>query len=257
MTIFFDMVRKIFGKGCNQMKQSEKQHRFPIFCDRLCELQGKKTIAAFAAFLGLSRPTVNFYLNGDRVPDALTLRQIAERCNVSSDWLLGLSDVKDPDGTLQQVCRYTGLNAQSVQFLHNNIAWRDEDGRYRGGFSDDEYNPKQFFDEFFRFNPRRAWKSSLMSVVSNLCHAINEYLRLPGDCAADCPDDRSIYIEEINREYRKYGIIATYVERELQDRINGAKTELQGFFDLTIASKIIESLLPGQNERSDPDAPQE
>ena len=113
MTIFFDMVRKIFGKGCNQMKQSEKQHRFPIFCDRLCELQGKKTIAAFAAFLGLSRPTVNFYLNGDRVPDALTLRQIAERCNVSSDWLLGLSDVKDPDGTLQQVCRYTGLNAQS------------------------------------------------------------------------------------------------------------------------------------------------
>lgn len=239
------------------MKHPQDRYRFPDFRARLRELQGDRSNVEFAAFLGMSRQTIGFYLNGDRIPDILALRQIAERCNVSSDWLLGLSDVKGTDSTLRQVCQYTGLNAQSVQFLHNNIAWRDEDGRYRGGFSDDEYNPKKFFDEFFRFNPRRAWKSGLMSVVSNLCHAINEYLRLPDGSAADCPDDRSIYIEEINREYRKYGIIATYVERELQDRINGAKTELQGFFDLTIASKIIESLLPGQNERSDPDAPQE
>ena len=238
------------------MQQKKDRFRFPIFRERLCELRGDRSSVEFAAFLGLSRPTVNFYLNGDRIPDILTRRRIAERSNVSSDWLLGLSDVKGTDSTLRQVCQYTGLNAQSVQFLHNNIAWRDEDGRYRGGFSEDEYNPKQFFDEFFRFKSRKTW-ASLMSTVSNLCHAVNEYLKLPGHSRIDCPDDRNIYIEEINQKYRKYGVIATYVESELQDRINTSKNQLKDFFDSTISAKIIESLLPGQNERSDPDAPQE
>ena len=68
--------------------------RFPVFSERLRELCGDRSSVEFAAFLGLSRPTVNFYLNGDRIPDILALRQIAERCSVSADWLLGLSDIK-------------------------------------------------------------------------------------------------------------------------------------------------------------------
>ncbi len=240
------------------MKHPQDRYRFPDFRARLRELQGDRSNVEFAAFLGMSRQTIGFYLNGDRIPDILALRQIAERCNVSADWLLGLSDVKDPDGTLQQVCRYTGLNAQSVQFLHDNIAWRDEDGRYRGGFSDDEYNPKQFFDEFFRFNPRRVGTGSLMSVVSNLCHAINEYLRLQEH--NDYPEDRKTYIEEINQKYWQYGVVARYVESELQDRILMSQIALKDFFELTTSAKIIGSIPPEEalpNERSDPDAPKE
>lgn len=68
--------------------------RFPVFSERLRELQGDRSNVEFAAFLGMSRQTIGFYLNGDRIPDILALRQIAEHCSVSADWLLGLSDIK-------------------------------------------------------------------------------------------------------------------------------------------------------------------
>lgn len=69
----------------------EKQ-RFPIFAKRFNELRGDMSQDEFSKYLGISRPTVGFYENGARIPDALVLRQIAEKCNVSVDWLLGLSD---------------------------------------------------------------------------------------------------------------------------------------------------------------------
>lgn len=66
--------------------------RFPIFSQRFNKLRGEITQACFADFLDISRPTIGFYENGERLPDALTLRKIAERCGVAADWLLGLSD---------------------------------------------------------------------------------------------------------------------------------------------------------------------
>jgi len=101
------------------MEQTEKREaRFPIFQNRLRELQGKMSNTAFADFLGMSRQTVGFYLNGNRVPDILGLEQIARKCNVSADWLLGLTDTKAIDGELKQVCQYTGLSEDSITCLH-------------------------------------------------------------------------------------------------------------------------------------------
>ena len=71
--------------------------RFPQFVKRFRELQGGRDSAEFARFLGLSRQTVWFYLNGDRIPNALRLKSIAEKCNVSADWLLGLTEVPRHD----------------------------------------------------------------------------------------------------------------------------------------------------------------
>ena len=69
-----------------------KNDRLPIFTESFRELQGERSNTEFAAFLGISRQTVGFYFNGDRVPDALTLVKISQRCGVSADWLLGLSN---------------------------------------------------------------------------------------------------------------------------------------------------------------------
>lgn len=69
-----------------------KENRLPIFTERFRKLQGEKSNTEFAEFLGLSRQTVGFYCNGDRLPDAITLLQIAVKCNVSTDYLLGISD---------------------------------------------------------------------------------------------------------------------------------------------------------------------
>lgn len=92
--------------------------RFPIFAERLAALRGKMTQAEFADFLGLSRATLGFYENGTRIPDILSLRRISEKCNVSSDWLLGITDVKNYDMTLQAICGYTGLSPEAVQILN-------------------------------------------------------------------------------------------------------------------------------------------
>lgn len=101
------------------MKQPRKEKdRFPEFRERFRELQGTRTNTEFADFLGMSRQTVGFYCNGDRIPDALGIKTIAEKCGVSADWLLGLSTERSRDGEMRQVCKYTGLNQQAIEQLH-------------------------------------------------------------------------------------------------------------------------------------------
>lgn len=75
------------------MKQ--KEMRFPDFVSRFRELQGERSNTEFAEFLGMTRQTVGFYLNGERVPDALGVKNIAQKCGVSADWLLGISDFRE------------------------------------------------------------------------------------------------------------------------------------------------------------------
>jgi transcriptional regulator with XRE-family HTH domain len=106
----------------------------PEFRERLNQLlmdfreeDSKRTIGDFAVFLDTSRQSLGYYLNGQRIPDAAMIRSISERCSVSADWLLGLSDVKQPDTDLKAVCNYTWpLSERSVRYLHGVDGWKDE-----------------------------------------------------------------------------------------------------------------------------------
>lgn len=93
--------------------------RFPEFRERLLELQGDRSNVAFAEFLGLSRATMGFYLAGERIPDALGIRDISQKCGVSADWLLGIpGSAKNPaanaagSGSL-------GLTDEVLSLLHS------------------------------------------------------------------------------------------------------------------------------------------
>lgn len=92
--------------------------RFPDFQTAFLELMGNMTIKEFADKLGMSRATVGFYAAGQRIPDALGLKTIAEKCGVSSDWLLGLAKAKGTDEEIKMACAHTGLTEKSVSFLH-------------------------------------------------------------------------------------------------------------------------------------------
>lgn len=94
-----------------------KKVKISIFAARFSELRGERTQAEFAQFLGISRPTVGFYENGERIPDALLLRQIAEKCEVTTDYLVGLSDVKTTDRDLQAINNITGLSEEAIHAL--------------------------------------------------------------------------------------------------------------------------------------------
>lgn len=90
-----------------------KEERFPAFHKAFCTLQGDRTIKEFAEFLGLSRATVGFYSAGTRIPDAEGVKKIAEKCGVSSDWLLGLSEYRQ-DQARQLTVDSIGLSEQSA-----------------------------------------------------------------------------------------------------------------------------------------------
>ena len=63
---------------------------------------------------------VSYWCKGDRTPNTTQIIQIANCLNVSTDYLLGLTDVATNDKDLKFVCEYTGLNENSINFFHFN-----------------------------------------------------------------------------------------------------------------------------------------
>lgn len=94
-----------------------KENRFPTFQEKFRELQGELSNTEFAAFLGLSRQTVGFYCNGERIPDALGIRDIAQKCGVPSDWLLGLTEIPTENYTTRRISEITGISVEVIDFF--------------------------------------------------------------------------------------------------------------------------------------------
>nr|WP_297282356.1 helix-turn-helix transcriptional regulator [uncultured Agathobaculum sp.] len=94
---------------------AEKKCRLPIFRERLDKLRGEMTYVKFAEKLGLSRATVGFYLSGDRIPNAIELKKIAEQCEVSTDYLLGIVDAAN--ATNHEISSALGLSDNAIQQL--------------------------------------------------------------------------------------------------------------------------------------------
>lgn len=69
-----------------------------MLCVRLRELRQEKKLsqADVAEFLQISRQAYNFYETGKREPDNETLQKLASFFNVSTDYLLGRTDERNP-----------------------------------------------------------------------------------------------------------------------------------------------------------------
>ena len=100
-----------------ETKEEKVFGKFPIFQERFRELRGTSSQEEFAKKIGMSRPVIGFYENGDRVPDILTLRKIAEMYNVSADWLLGLSDIRAGDADDMAIEKRLGLSEDAIKTL--------------------------------------------------------------------------------------------------------------------------------------------
>ena len=94
---------------------ADKKPKMPIFRDRLDKLRGDMSYSEFAEKLGISRATMGFYLAGNRVPNAVDLKKIAERCEVSADYLLGMSDAAKAEN--HEIGYALGLSDKSISKL--------------------------------------------------------------------------------------------------------------------------------------------
>ena len=112
------------------MQSKVKDGRIPVFKKRFGELAKRyETRAAFADALGLSRQSVNFWLNGERVPDAENLISVCSKLGVSSDWLLGLSEIPSRNEDMQTAHLLTGLSEQAL----SNVAALSENPNFLTG----------------------------------------------------------------------------------------------------------------------------
>lgn len=78
----------------------------------------KQTIKEVSDATGIPQSTLSEIENDKREPGAGIIRKLAEHYGVSSDFLLGLSDIRTDDITAQSVIEYTGLSEDNVKTLH-------------------------------------------------------------------------------------------------------------------------------------------
>lgn len=105
------------------MKQSKSRvnielesKAFPCrLCDGLCF--PNKSQSGLAKYLGISSQAVGYYKTGANNPNWETVVKIAEYLDVSTDWLLGLTDVQSRDAEFSIACHYFGLSDTSGEML--------------------------------------------------------------------------------------------------------------------------------------------
>lgn len=65
--------------------------------------------------IGIQRQTIAKYLSGESVPDAEVLARFSRFFNVSSDYLLGLTDKPTPDPDTRAAAELTGLSSDTIE----------------------------------------------------------------------------------------------------------------------------------------------
>ena len=96
-------------------KNEDKKKELPIFQERLNAVKGDLTIDRFARKVGVARATMGGYLVGTRLPKADHLKQIAEKCGVSADYLIGVSDAQSTDN--RDISIALGLSDEAIEVL--------------------------------------------------------------------------------------------------------------------------------------------
>jgi len=92
-----------------------------VFTERLNNIMQCKgiTITRLSETTGLSKNTIGFFVRGERTPNGDSIKWIANDLGVSSDYLLGLTDVPTTDTDLRSVCDYIGLSEKTVKNLRS------------------------------------------------------------------------------------------------------------------------------------------
>ena len=100
--IFYTMNNKIIGQRINtllaikNMKQKE-----------------------LAKELGITDNTVSYFVNGSRVPNIQQIIKISQIFNVSTDYILGVTNAMSTDADIKAICEYTGLSEKAIENIQS------------------------------------------------------------------------------------------------------------------------------------------
>jgi len=107
------------GELMAKAKRNVQDNYNSVFAKRLRELIESTGVsqAELANSVGVTRQAINSYTLGNTVPNSDVLTDIAKYFDVSSDYLLGLIDIKSNDITVKSICEEIGLSDKSVNLL--------------------------------------------------------------------------------------------------------------------------------------------
>ncbi len=112
----------------------DKRHRASLFRDRLGQVmaQAGTTQAGLARSIGVDRSTVSQLLDpgGARLPNAQVAAECAAALGVSADWLLGLTDLREPAAHLL-AAGVTVTEAPRALMDDRIFAWHREAAGYK------------------------------------------------------------------------------------------------------------------------------
>ena len=115
--LFFPVTRREAERsGIEYSQEANKKAGFP---SRLRELRKEKGVSqdTVSKELKISKSTLGLWETGDTLPDAKAVYDLAIYYGVSTDFLLGKTNVSSSDTKIRDVCEYTGLSSNAIQAL--------------------------------------------------------------------------------------------------------------------------------------------
>ena len=112
------------------------------FAEKLAEIMKEQgtTQKELADNIGVTRQAISQYTKGITQPTADIIVAIAKFFNVSTDYLLGVSDAKSTDMDIQGACKFFGVSEETITGLKVNI---DEIRKYNVDLSIPFFKPTQ------------------------------------------------------------------------------------------------------------------
>lgn len=146
-----------------------------LFKKRLIELRGERSRHSVAKDLFLKDQTLEKYEKGDTLPNIEKAAEIAQYFGVSTDYLLGLSDVQSPDTDIQAICKYTGLSEKALNSI---LLFK------KCQTLDKEYDNKRHSERF----PNYEYTDTISLIISDFYYNPDIIFSLTGALNYDCKE---------------------------------------------------------------------
>ena len=167
-----------------------------------------------AKHLEVSDNTVSYFVGGSRAPNMEQLIKISNYLNVSTDYLLGLTDVASTDTKIKDICEHTGLSEEAVHIL--NISTYS---RKNGCKTSTEY--LKFLNAFLISNSRwecatsfllESYKNALTEQTVCLKRFTEEYINNTNLSIIDIINKRADEVKQVEKETKffKYEAIDAF-----------------------------------------------
>ena len=173
---------------------------------------------------------VSYIERGDRLPTIEQIYILAEHYKVSSDYLIGLTNVATNDKDLQFVCEYTGLNERTINFFSTNKS-----------NVKDPYFLDEMFEFFELFVSRVSQKPTISVELMNMRDNTTIYddllanftINVNKEIANDASNGIEIEKAIKNAVLSKYGFEKEKLE-DVKDSIDASKYKAIKFFNRLI-----------------------